>query len=882
MTGERPDPDRLLSSVENESSRKGKLRIYFGYAAGVGKSYAMLKGAHELKTQGVDIVVGYLEPHGRIETEELLQGLEQIAPKEISQTSFRELDIDVVLKRNPSVVLVDEMAHTNADGSRHAKRWQDIDELLNAGINVHTTVNVQHLGSLNDIVAQITGIAVRETIPDSLFDKADEVTLVDITPDELLKRLKAGKVYRTAQAELALGNYFKKSNLVALREIALRRTAERVHADVDQARLTANIQTVFPTQERLACLIDSDSASASALRATARLSSIMQCPWRALAVDSARQITRLPGVEKKYQMNLQLAKELGGKIVNLAGVFRVSEVIRWARAENITKLIIARPKGFQLGKWFERFVLFFLAHDLDILWIHPSALSPEEKFQRPETNVKKFSLRPYIETTGIVFFAFCVAAILGSLKAPEADLAVVYILGVIFAAVLHGEGASAWAAILSAFILSFGLTNFTWRVSWGNTQYLVDFGLSLAIGLLASQMTSRLKNQATSARRDREQTEALYNFTTVLAGSTGFHQIVATARAYLQKLFGRQVVIFLPDAQNNFHVLIKGSSFLEQDPAAVGVVSWVAQNNQPAGPGTQTLPQAHALYLPLRGSEQVIGVLAIARAKDSAAPPPDRAYYERFTLPLAAKIENARIAENAEQIYLQAERERVRGDLLSSVSQGLKTPLDVLSVTSASLLNDAMNDAEGRLSPMEKREMLSLIRDESQRLKRLVDNLTHLNRFESGRLPISLQKIELNEFVASEISKLQRAKSSHKILLRPHPSSIPALLDPLLFAQVIFNIVDNAVEYTPRGSSITIITTLVNNAPRLIIEDEGEGIPPEHLEKIFEKYYRLSSRSRGAGLGLTVCRAIVEAHGARLWAENKSPKGLRLVVELKK
>lgn len=874
MENQRPNPDELLNAVQKEEGTGAQLRVYLGYAAGVGKSYAMLKNAHELKKQGVDVVVGYLEVHGRAETEALMEGLEALPHKQITVAgaTLKEFDLDAALARKPQVVLVDELAHTNAATCRHIKRWQDVEELLRAGISVHTTLNVQHLASLNDIVAQITGVQVRETIPDSVFDKADEITLVDLSPDELLKRLKAGKIYRDAQAQKALGNYFKKSNLVALREIALRRTAQRVHADVDQARLTANIQTVLPTQERLACLIDSDAASASALRATARLAGALQCPWTALQVSSARQLTRLPGAQENIEKQTRLAAELGGKVDRRSGAFFIAQVLNYVREENITKLLLARPSRWNWDKWLERLWLFFFCQQTDVLWVPSSKIVKEES--KPARTPGDVRLRPYVETTGIVLICFAVAALLGYLNAPEANLAIVYLLAVIIAAILHGEGASAYAAILSSLILSFGLTNFTFRASWFNAQYLVSFGLSLGIGLLASQMTSRLKNQAELARREREQAEALYEFTTALAATTGLHQTVATAQQALGRYLGHPVVLLLPvGAAGSFAPLMKGGSDFEKDPANFAVADWVANHNEPAGLGTQTLPQAKALYVPVKGAESTQCVMAVIPKDRQQAV--DLALCRRFAQPLANRMESAQIAEKAESLYWQAERDRLRGDLLSSVSEGLKMPLTVLAMSSAELYSDGGEE----LNPRQK-EILEVIRNESGRLQRLVDNLTQLTRLEIGNLPLKMQRVDLNEFVSDEIFKLEKLTGSHPINLNLAHEPVWVNIDPLLFGQVIHNIIDNAVQHTPRQTQITLATQKIAGGARLTIEDEGDGIPEGHLEKIFEKYYRLSQRGRGAGLGLTVCRAIVTAHHARLWAENRHPKGLRMVVEM--
>ena len=912
MNSDRPNPDRLLNAVRDSQSSRGRLRIYLGYAAGVGKSYAMLKNAQALKSMGKDVVVGYIEVHGRNETEFLLEGLEQIPPKEINVAgaTLKEFDIDAALKRNPAILLVDEMAHTNAEGSRHLKRWQDIQELLSAGIDVHTTLNIQHLASLNDVIAQITGVIVRETVPDQVFNKASEVTLIDITPDELLIRLKAGKVYRAAQAEQALGNYFKKSNLVALREIALRRTAERVHADVDEERLTSNIQTIIPTQERLACLVEGDEASAVALRATARTAGLMQCPWWALAVTGAVGLTRMPSSEKRYEHQLVLAEELGGKVARISGALKLPEIVRWVRAENITKLFIARPHNYNFMRWFEALALFF-GSGVDIVWVRTSAATKtgaKEDFDVKENKDREtknnFRITPYLQSSCIVLGSFLVAAVLGFIQTHESNITLVYLLGVIIAAITNGEGASAWAAFLSAFILAFGLTHFEWRASWMNTEYLLTFGLNLGIGLLASQMTLRLRQQAEIARRQRELAESLYLFTSQLSSSHGLHQVAASAQTQLKDIFGYQVWVMLPlhdsshfrpvisnisnNTSNNSPVPInaKNTSFnitsqkpVSQTPdifsatseqSLFAVADWAASHAQPAGAGTQTLPRSPAVFLPLKGTQGVVGILAVFCGKET----PDLSLYEKFVTPLAAKIESMQIAENAENIYWQAERERLRSDLFRAVSEGIKTPLTILATMSSGLLS-------GKIPASAQNEVLLNIHEEASRLQRLIDNLTQLTRFEVGQLSPQMEKTDLNEFLRNELFRLEPLTSRHNVVFKPCEGVLSVYLSQLLFSQALHNIVENAAQYSPMGSRITLLTQKSGKkSAHILIEDEGDGIPAGELEKIFEKYYRLSSRTHGAGLGLTVSRAIAEAHSARIWAENISPRGLRVIIEL--
>jgi two-component system, OmpR family, sensor histidine kinase KdpD len=863
----RPNPDELLSAIApQEGQARAHLRIYFGYAAGVGKTYAMLKGAHEAKAQGIDIVVGYFEPHGRPETETLLQGLEIIPSRPPNGQTIAEMDIDAILARKPQLVMIDEMAHTNLPGSRHQKRWQDIEELLNAGIDVYTTLNVQHISSLSDLVAKATGVHTQETLPDAIFDRAQEVILVDLPPDELLKRIRLGKVYKGAQADRALSNYFKRSNLVALRELALRRTADRVHVDLRLARLSANLHAHAGTREQLACLLDSEPATAELLRATARMAGALQCSWRAVFVESPRQLARTETAEERYTQYYRLAQELGGTVVHLSGSIRISEFLRWCRREGVSKVVSLKPKGYNPERWIERIILAFASAAPDILWISTSTPQRTSSRHEPidtEATSRPLDWRKYLATTGIVLLAFIVSAMLSLLKTPEANLAVVYLLAVIISAIIYGKGASVWAACLSASILSFGLSSFEWRWGWENSQYLINFGVSLAIGLLASQITSRLKDQTEIARHERAHAEALYEFSSLLAAANSSAQVIAEAQEWLGKQWRAPVAILIPHPEG-----IHCPTPTEEIKPDLAVAAWVASNQQSAGQGTTTLPQSRAHYLPLLSQEEMVGVLAIA----ATPTPAQAAAYLPFANALASRLESVQIAQRADQVYWQAERERLRSDLLGSISQGLRTPLEVIRACASANWQE--------LSPIEQQEQLQTISAEAKRLEQLVQNMTHLTRYESGQLPLHTLRLGINEYLQGKLHEIRELTRDRKVSLSPSPSELYAQLDPLLFAQVIFNLIENIVEHTPTGTAIRVYTQHQENSILMRIEDEGPGIPQEALEKIFEKYYRLSQGGRGPGLGLTVCRAIVEAHKGKLWAQNIPEGGLRINIRL--
>ncbi len=867
MDTNRPNPDKLLEAIA-PSQKSAQLKIFFGYAAGVGKSYAMLKAAHELKKQGIDVVVGYLEPHGRPETEVLLEGLEIIPSRKVEYAgaSLLEFDLDAAVKRHPQVLLVDELPHTNAPGCRHTKRWQDIEEIMRAGISVYTTVNVQHLASLEDLIAQITGVQIRETVPDVIFDRADEVTLVDISPDDLLKRFKDGKIYKGAQVERALGNYFKKANLVALREIALRRTAERVHTDVDMARTTSNVQTIWATSEKLLCIVGPDAGSASAIRATARLAGALGAPWQAIVVEVPTVLWQSRWGEKQLRANTDLVESVGGKVVYRSATFPAWEILRYANENNFTKLVTHHSRFWSLTEWIDKFFYIFAPTALDVLWIHPrlGKKATTAPFSADEVAAQKASLnwKAYLSACGYVGIAFLLSAFLSLFfTVSEANVALLYLISVIVSAVVYGQGASVFAAFLTAVLLSFGLSSFTWRLSWGNVQYLLSFALTLGMGLMAAFATSRLKQQAELARNARKTAEDLYEFGIALSQANGLHQIIATAEKKLADIFGREFAVLVKSGPS-FQPIGSGKTVVHTSPTEWAVANYAATSGQPAGVGTQTLPRSKAFYLPLSGTEGVVGVLAIIG--DEPIGLANQALVEKFSHTLSVRLETVLVAEDAQKIYWQAEKERLRSDLLTSVSENLKKPLERLSSAAASLAN-------------ENNPSISDIQSEAARLERVVENLTQLARFENGKLPINRQPVEVASFLREALQSFVTT-ASHPISVG---SAAPrANFDPLLIGQVIFNLVENAVRYTPAGTPIEVSAKILESALEISVRDHGDGLPEDQLEKIFDKYYRLNTRTQGAGLGLTVCRAIVEAHGGRIWSQNAAPKGLQITLTL--
>lgn len=875
----RPDPDALLEQVRQEDVRKkrGKLKVFFGAVAGVGKTYAMIAEARRRATEGLDVVVGYAEPHARPETEELLLGLD-LLPFQMVQyrgTKLKELDLEAALKRRPELLLVDELAHTNASGLRHAKRWQDVEELLQAGINIYTTVNVQHLESLNDAVAQITGIVVRETLPDAVFDNADDVELVDLPPDELLERLQEGKVYIAQQAEQAVRGFFRKNNLMALRELALRKMADRVGSEVLGARDLQSPRKTWPTRERILVCVGPSPTSAKVIRSAKRMAVSLHAEWMAAFVETPH----LRGLSKndraQLHRNFGLAERLGAQTVILSGHNAAEELVNYARQRNATKIIAGKPDHLWWQDVFSRSLVAQLLRQSVEIDVYVVRGLPGEDLTRREEGASAGNAQP---GRGIEWriYGWAVLTVLGcSLVSagmlalwPGFDLAnlvMTYLVGVVFIAARYGRLAAVFASVLSVALFDFLLVPPRLTFAVHDTQYFITFAVMLGVAVLIATLTARIREQAEASRVRERRTEALYRMTDALAATNGIENLADTTVRHVHEIFHARTAVLIVDDSGRLCVRAASDNLIGRAPNDGGVAQWVFDHRQMAGRGTDTLPASDAIYVPLAASHGPVGVLAINHEDPAYLLSPDqRVLLDAVVDQVALAFERDQLAQAARKSELQAEAENLRSSLLSSVSHDLRTPLAVITGASSRLL-DGKPEAEAQ------RELAQTIHDESARLTRLVSNLLDITRLEAGAVILNKDWQPIEEVVGSALGRLDTQLSGRE-LRTVIPEDLPMVeIDGVLVEQLLVNLLENAIKYTPAGTAISV--TAATSGAQLVVEvaDEGGGLEAGEESRIFEKFYRGGSSrgQRGAGLGLPICRAIVAAHGGRIWAQNR-------------
>ncbi|HWC73529.1 MAG TPA: sensor histidine kinase KdpD [Gemmatimonadales bacterium] len=863
----RPDPDALLARVTEEEAkaRRGRLKIFFGASPGVGKTYAMLEEARAKRREGVDVAVGVVETHGRSETAALLEGLDVLPRRAIDYrgVTLKEFDLDGALRRHPSLILVDELAHTNAPGSRHARRFQDVEELLNAGIHVYTTLNVQHLESLKDVVAQITGIQVRETVPDSILEQADELEVADLSAEDLLKRLKEGKVYVPEEAARAIDRFFRKGNLIALRELALRRAAERVDAQMRGYMREHGVREIWPAAERVLVCIGPNPAGARLVRAGKRMATSLKCDWTVLYAEVPGQRISASDREALLQ-NLQLAEELGAETTTLSGLNAAEEMLAYARAHNVTKIVVGKPTH---SRWRDKLFgstldeLIRGSGEIDVYVIsgevgdpqrsavpHPGRRSPVSEY-----------LRAALVIAGCAAISFPLFSVLS-----VTDVAMIFLLGVVFVASRYGRGPSVLASVLSiiSFDFFFVPPRFTFAVS--DVRYILTFGVMLAAALVASHLTLRIRAQAQTARDRERRTGAVYAMSRELAAARTAADLIAIATRHLADTFGAEMHILMPDSTGRLE-----SGGLDEKERSVA--QWVFDHGQRAGAGTDTLPSASSLYVPLRASTGVIGVLDV-RASDPTRfeDPTLLQLLETFAGQAALALERAQLAERAQEEEVKVEAERLRTSLLSSLSHDMRTPLGAITGAASSLLEE-----QSALKEPARRELLQSILDEANRMNRLIGNLLDMIRVESGALQVQKDWEPLEEPVGVALIRLGDRLKQHPVRVELPPDLPLVPMDGVLIEQVFVNLLENAAKYTPPSTPIDISAEQTNGVVRVDVLDRGPGIPPGEERNIFEKFYRAANEgpATGIGLGLTICRGIVTAHGGRIWAENRAGGG---------
>jgi two-component system sensor histidine kinase KdpD len=887
----RRDPDALLARVNREEAkrRRGRLKIFFGAAAGVGKTYAMLLAAREKREEGLDVVVGIVETHNRAETAALLQGLEVLPPRLLDYrgTQIREFDLDAALKRRSAIILVDELAHTNAEGSRHPKRWNDVEELLDAGIDVYTALNVQHLESLNDVVGGITGVRVQETVPDTIFDQADEVELIDLPPDELIERLHEGKVYLPQQARAAVENFFRKGNLIALRELSLRRTAERVEEQMRDYRADQGIREVWQAGDRILVCIGPGELAERLIRAGRRLGAALHAEWIVAYIETP-QLQRLPAAERDAIMqDLRLAETLGADTVTLSAPQMSTAILDYAHEKNVTKILLGKPRRTGWRRWLLGSVVDTVvrqAEDMDIYLLGsedvPDRALASERYLRStraylglgETPDGDEKARWPGYAVAVAVPALCTAiGYLGSDFFELLNLVMLYLLGVMLVASRYGRGPSVLSSVLAvaAFDFFFIPPQLTFAVS--DVKYLTVFAVMLLVGIVISNLASNLRTQARVAGYREKRASSLYELSRSLAQCRSEDEAVRVAVKQIGIEFDSQSVILFPDENGRILYPRGESQIYSLHHADLAVAQWVHDNGHVAGRGTNTLPSAEAIYMPLVGAGGAMGVLAILPVSlRRVYLPEQQRLLETFLNQTALAIERVRLADQARNAQVRVETESLRNSLLSAISHDLRTPLSSIVGASSSLVEDA-----GRLDAGAKRELTQTIYDESQRMATLANNILDMARLDTGAIPLKRDWYPVEEVVGSVLTRLRARLEGRPVEVHVPPGLPLVKLDAVMIEQVLVNLIENALKYTPQGSPLELGAEVTTATATIWVADRGPGIPPGQEERLFEKFYRAAPEraQSGVGLGLAICRAMIEAHGGSIWAANRPGGG---------
>jgi len=873
MNDQRPSPDALLEQAERET--RGRLKIFLGAAPGVGKTYEMLMSGRAKLAEGVDVVIGVVETHGRKETEALLDGFEVMPRVEIDYKgrALEEMDLDAILARRPQLVLVDELAHTNAAGSRHPKRYLDVEELLSRGIDVYTTVNVQHVESLNDVVAQITRIRVRETVPDSIIDRADDIEVIDITPDDLLKRLSDGKVYVPTTARRAVENYFSPGNLTALRELALRRTAQRVDDQLLSHMQSHAIAGPWAAGERVLVCVDEHARGPSLVRYARRLADRLRGPFVALNIETARTAGVSDAGKDRLAASLRLAEQLGGEAVVLPGQHIAAEIVRYAAANNVTHIVIGKPVKPQWREWLQGSVSHDLIRHAGDISVHviAGAAEPGAKPAAGLVHVtpSRFALAPYLWSTGYVAIALGAGLLLDRVL-DVTNIALVFLMAVLAAALSFGLGAALFASLLSAFALNFFFLKPLYTLNISDPESVIALGFFLGVAFIASNLTSRVQRQAAAARQRARTTEDLYLFSKKLAG-TGTLDDVLWATAYqIASMLKLRVVLLLPE---NGSIAVKAGYPPEDtlDEADVAAARWAWENDRAAGRGADTLPGAKRLYLPLKTGRTPVGVVGLDNDKSGPLLTPEqRRLLDALTDQAAVAIERIQLVDDVERAKLAAEADRLRSALLTSISHDLKTPLAAI-LGAAGMLREPPDG----LGKDDQAELLGTVVDESERLNRFIANLLDMTRIESGATAPNAGLNFVGDIVGTALQRTRKITAGHRVAVEI-PADLPMLnIDPVLFEQVLFNLIDNAAKYAPEGTMIGLKGWADGGSVLLQVIDEGPGIPGEDLERVFDSFYRVRKGDQvraGTGLGLSICRGFVEAMGGTIVAANRQDR----------
>jgi two-component system sensor histidine kinase KdpD len=865
----RPSPEALLDAATSEG--RGRLKIFLGAAPGVGKTYEMLLSAQAKRRDGVDVVVGVVETHGRRETEALLKGLEVIPRHEVDYKGHRlaEMDLDAILKRRPELVLVDELAHTNASGSRHPKRYLDVEELIAAGIDVYTTLNIQHVESLNDVVARITRIRVRETVSDSILDGADDIEVVDLSPDDLIQRLNEGKVYVPHQAERAVRHYFQPGNLTALRELALRRTAQRVDDQLLSHMRAHAISGPWAAGDRVLVCISEAANIPALIRYARRAADRLHAPLTAVYVETARS-RRLDDVERNRVADyLRLAERLGASTITIPGSKVADEVVAYAVANNITQIVIGKSDR---PRWFEMIhgsVVHDLVRKTGSISVHVvSAEANEPTPQNPVATrpaAQPFDPWAYAGSTGAVGLALSIGSLIERFIGLQ-SISLVFLMAVLSTAIAWGLLPALYACLLSVLTFNFFFIPPLYTFTIADPENVVALFFFALVAVIVSNLTAATRTQVFSARAGAKTTAELYAFSRKLAAIGTLDDLLWATAFQVSSMLKVSTVLLLPDKEARSLALASAYPPEDRlDDADMAAARWCWEHNHPTGRGSDTLPGGRWLFLPLRTGSGTVGVIGIER--DALLTPSEHRLIDALADQVAVAIERISLARGLDEARVTAETERLRAALLTSISHDLRTPLTSIIGTVSSLKSYA-----DKYGPAERDELLATLESEAQRLNRFVGNLLDMTRLESGAIDLKLGLTDVAEIIGAALERAGRVLAEHHVEVSV-ASDLPMLrLDPILCEQVLFNVLDNAAKYSPPGSRIELKAWQDGDTVAIEVIDEGPGIPSADLERIFDKFYRVQAEDRrraGTGLGLAICRGFIEAQGGRIDAHNR-------------
>lgn len=845
----------------------------------------MLREAHDLKEIGKDVVIGYIEPHARKGTISLLDGIESIGIKQIlyKGIKFREFDLDKALKRKPKIILVDELAHTNVNGQRYKKRWQDIEELLNAGIDVYTTLNVQHIESLNDVVATITRVTVRETIPDKVFDDADKVELIDIEPEELLKRFSDGKIYSKEQTKKAFNNFFTKNNLYALREIALRRTADRVSYEVESARLSKGQITVMPTSDQILACISTSPSSLRVIRTAARFAEAFHTKWIVLYVETTKFQKLTAEDKERLNSYINLAEQLGGEVVTAYGDDVAMEIIEYAEFRNITKIIIGKNNKVtsKIFHFYARDIVDKLMNSnsyIDV-YVVPNAECENKSIRKKlNTNIKfAISFQDIIKVILVMCNATIISKIFDIFGFASTNMIMVYILGVIIVYMAtSGYLAGIISSIIGVLTFNYLFTEPRYSFEFYDKSYLATFPIMFIVSLIIGTLTNRVQTEIKKSSDREKLTQTLYRISRKLLSATSNADVVAIGIKYISRLIGRTVICYVFENEKLSAPFVYNSdksknydNILDKEEQAAA--QWTFLNKKESGSGTDTFYGAKGYYMPIKGKKNILGVMGIS-CIDGKLEPEQKFVFETVTSQMAIALEREIFSKEQETSKIEIERERLRSNLLRSISHDLRSPLAGIKGAVSTILENG-----DLISKETEEKLLKGMYDDTEWLIRLVENLLSMTRFDEGKMEIRKNIEVVEEVVYEAVQRSSKQFKNHKIKVNVPDKLILVPMDGSLIEQVLINLIDNAVKYSPKQS--LIIVNLYEKNKNVIFEviDNGAGIPKKILPHIFDRFFtdgnNVSDSRRGVGLGLAICRSIVEAHDGRIKAINRKDGG---------